>query len=93
MIIRRKSINDGTAISKKMKRTIDEFSNLKQTRRPEDSKVPITSGNGGRANIQLNAKRCSGRSTRSRDWTREHQFIEKRLVSSTARLHEPRRCA
>ena len=28
-------------------------------------------------------------------WTkhREHQFIKRRLVSSTARPHEPRRCA
>ena len=38
--IRRKSINDGTAISNKLKRTIDESSNLKQTQRPGESKVP-----------------------------------------------------
>ena len=38
------------------------------------------------ANIHMNARGAV-------DETREHQFNEKRLVSSTARPHEPRRCA
>ena len=37
-------------------------------------------------NIHMNARGAV-------DETREHQFNEKRLVSSTTRPHEPRRCA